>query len=78
MDVWVAWEIAIELGEGGAQPVTQGVQEGGDLHGLRQQPIIGDPLRLMMPIGGQILVGIAKGVGAFDPDFFALQGPLEL
>jgi hypothetical protein len=45
---------------------------------LREQPIIGRPLRLIVPIRGHILTGIAKGVRAFDPDFFALEGPLEL
>ena len=39
--------------------------------------IIGRPLRLLLPIGGHILAGIAKGIGAFDPDLFTLQGALE-
>ena len=38
----------------------------------------GDPLLLLVPIGGHIPAGIAKGVPAFDPNFFALEGPLEL
>ena len=78
VDRGIAREVAIELGEGRREPLTQWVNEGGDLHGLREHAVIGRALRLIMPVRWQILAGIAKGVRPFDPDLFALEGPLEL
>ena len=70
-------QVAVELGQGLRELLPQGINEGRDLHRLREYLIIGDPLRLLLPIGGHILARIAKRRGAFDPDLFTLQRPLQ-
>ena len=77
MDMRVAREVAVELGERLREPVAQGVKKRRHLDGLLERAVVGRALRLVDPVCRQILTGIAEGIGAFDPDLFTLQGALQ-
>ena len=77
MHMGVPWQIAIALRKGGRQPHTERVDERGHLERLFQDTIVGGTLRIIRPVCGHILTGIAEGIGPFHPDFFTFHSTLE-